>query len=175
MATRYEIDNAHSTVGFVVRHMVFSKVRGGFTRFGGVIMVDDQDPTRSTVEAKIEAASINTADEKRDGHLRSADFFDTERYPALSFTSRRVEITGERRLRVTGDLSIRDKTREVALEVEENGRAKNPWGQEIIGFSGRTSVDRKDYGLGWNQILEAGGVLVGDTITIELELEAVKK
>jgi polyisoprenoid-binding protein YceI len=170
----WNIDGAHSGINFSVRHMVVSKVRGRFTRFTGAVNLDESDLTRSVVEATIDATSIDTGTAQRDEHLRSPDFFDVERFPELRFHSRRIEKTGPDRYQVVGDLSIRGVTREVALDVEYGGRAKDPWGNERIGFVARTSLDRKEFGLHWNQVLEAGGVLVGDRVEVELEVQAVR-
>jgi polyisoprenoid-binding protein YceI len=170
----WNVDATHSGVHFSIRHMVVSKVRGRFAKYAGTIALDEADLTRSVVQATIDAASIDTGVEQRDQHLRSADFFDAERYPELRFKSTRIEQVGDDRYRVLGDLTIRDVTREVALDVEYGGRAKDPWGNERAGFVAKASLDRKDFGLGWNQVLEAGGVLVGDRVDIELEVEAVK-
>lgn len=172
MTTTWNIDAAHSTIGFSIRHMVFSKVRGRFLKYTGAIHLDD-DLAKAWVEVTIDAASIDTGTAQRDTHLRSADFFDAERFAELRFRSTRVESLGGDRLRVTGGLTIRDVTREVVLEVEPAGRGMDPWGNERIGFVARTSIDRKDFGLGWNQLLEAGGVLVGDRVDIELDVQAV--
>lgn len=173
MSTRtVSIDTSHSSVGFAVRHLMISKVRGTFARWQGTITLDD-DLARSSVEVKIEAASIDTKDEKRDAHLRSADFFDADTYPRMTFASKRVEVVGPR-LHVTGDLTIRGTTREVVLRVEQLGLAKDPWGNQRAAFSASTSIDRKDFGLHWNQVLEAGGVMVGDKVEITLDVEAVQ-
>ena len=172
MTTTWNIDASHSTIGFAIRHMVFSKVRGRFLKFTGAIQLDD-DLAKSWVEVAIDAASIDTGTAQRDNHLRSADFFDVEKFPELRFRSTRVEDAGGGRLRVIGELTIRDATREVALDAEPAGRGKDPWGNERIGFVARTSIDRKDFGLAWNQLLEAGGVLVGDRVDIELDVQAV--
>src|SRR5262245_49574524 len=171
---RWTIDLAHSGVNFSIRHMVISKVRGRFTKYSGAIELDEGELTRSAVEATIEAASIDTGVAQRDEHLRSPDFFDVDQFPALRFRSTRIERIEAARYRVIGELTIRDVTREVSLEVEYGGRAKDPWGNERIGFVAKTAFDRKDFGLAWNQVLEAGGVLVGDRVEIELELQAVK-
>lgn len=168
----WDIDATHSGVYFSVRHMVVAKVRGRFTAFGGAIAFDESAPERSSVEVRIDTASVDTGVPQRDGHLRSPDFFDAEKFPAITFKSRRVE-TGEG-LRVIGDLTIRDTTREVVLPVEFAGKAKDPRGGERAGFTTRLAIDRKDFGLTWNQLLEAGGVAVGDKVEIELEVEAVK-
>jgi polyisoprenoid-binding protein YceI len=172
MTTTWNIDASHSTIGFSIRHMVFSKVRGRFLKHTGAIQLAD-DPAASWVEVAIDAASIDTGTAQRDTHLRSADFFDVERFPELRFRSTRVEELGGDRLRVIGDLTIRDITRTVTLDVEPAGRGMDPWGNERIGFVAKTSVDRKDFGLQWNQVLEAGGVLVGDRVDIELDVQAV--
>jgi polyisoprenoid-binding protein YceI len=170
----WNIDLAHSGINFSIRHMVVSKVRGRFAKFTGSVEIDDADLTRSTVEATIDVSSIDTGVAQRDEHLRSPDFFDVGKYPELRFKSTRIEKTGDDRYRVTGELTIRDVTREVALEVEYGGRAKDPWGNERAGFTAKTTIDRKDFGLQWNQVLEAGGVLVGERVDIELEVEAVR-
>ncbi|MDI1484632.1 YceI family protein [Polyangium sp. y55x31] len=173
MTTTWNIDATHSTIGFSIRHMVFSKVRGRFLKYTGAIKLED-DVTKSRVEVSIEAASIDTGTAQRDTHLRSADFFDVEKFPELRFRSTRVEDTGGGRLRVIGDLTIRDVTREVALDAEPAGRGMDPWGNERSGFAATISIDRKDFGLHWNQLLEAGGVLVSDRVDIELDIQAVK-
>jgi polyisoprenoid-binding protein YceI len=172
MTTTWNIDASHSTIGFAIRHMVFSKVRGRFLKVTGAIQLDD-DLATSSVDVAIDAASIDTGTAQRDAHLRSADFFDVERFPELRFRSTRVDDLGEGQLRVTGTLTIRDVSREVVLDVEPTGRGTDPWGNQRTGFAARTSIDRKDFGLAWNQLLEAGGVLVGDRVDIELDVEAV--
>jgi polyisoprenoid-binding protein YceI len=172
--TTWNIDSSHSGVHFSVRHMVVAKVRGAFNRWRGTVQFDEQNPAASQVSVEIDAASIDTREEKRDGHLRSADFFDVERYPTLSFQSTKVEPLGEDRYRVTGDLTIHGTTKQVELAATNLGRGKDPWGNERIGFEASTVINRKDFGLNWNQALEAGGVLVGDKIEIALDVEAVK-
>jgi polyisoprenoid-binding protein YceI len=169
----WNIDAAHSGVHFSIRHLV-SKVRGRFAKLSGTLHVDEGDLTRSTAEAIIDVASIDTGTAQRDTHLRSPDFFDVERFPEIRFRSARVEKVGDDRYRVVGQLTIRDVTREVSLDVEHGGRAKDPWGNERLGFIAKTSIDRKDFGLQWNQVLETGGVMVGDRVDIELELQAVR-
>jgi len=171
--TRYTIDTTHSNVEFSIRHLVIAKVRGRFTRFAGSLELDAEDITRSKVTADIEVASISTNEEKRDAHLRSADFFDVDRHPLMTFASKRVEAVGAD-LQVTGDLTIRGTTREVVLRVEQLGVAKDPWGNQRAAFSASTSIDRREFGLHWNQVLEAGGVLVGDQVGISLDIEAVQ-
>ena len=171
--TTWKIDPLHSTIGFSVRHMVVSKVRGRFAKFAGVIDLNGDDLTHSKLEATIDAASIDTGTPERDAHLRSADFLDAEAFPTLSYRSRRIEALSGDRYRVIGDLTIRDVMREVPLEVEYGGRAIDPWGNERAGFSARASLERKEFGLAWNQVLEAGGVLVGERVDIDIELEVV--
>ncbi len=173
-ATRtYKIDKAHSEVIFQIRHLV-TKVRGRFDDFEGSIQLHEEKPELSSVEFTIKAASIDTNEKDRDTHLRSADFFDVEKFPELRFRSTRIERIEAARYRVTGELTIRDVSREVSLDVEYGGRAKDPWGNERVGFVAKTALDRKEFGLGWNQVLEAGGVLVGDRVELELEVQAVK-
>jgi polyisoprenoid-binding protein YceI len=171
---KWNIDAAHSGINFSIRHLVVAKVRGRFGKYSGSLELDAQDLTRSVVEATIDASSIDTGTAQRDDHLRSADFFDVEKYPELRFRSKRIEKVGDDRYRVSGDLTIRDVTREVALDVEYGGQAKDPWGNERVGFVAKTAIERKDFGLTWNQALEAGGVLVGERVDIELEVQAVK-
>jgi polyisoprenoid-binding protein YceI len=175
-ASEWKIDAAHSLVQFAVKHMMFTTVRGRFTDVQGRIhCVDEADPSSASVEATIAAASIDTSDAQRDTHLRSPDFLDAEQYPTITFKSTRVEQTGEDQLRIRGDLTIRDVTREVALETTYNGRGTNPWGQEVTGFTAETRLNRKDFGLTWNAALESGGLLVGDKLDILIEIQAVKQ
>ena len=173
--TTWDIDPVHSSVGFTVRHLVISKVHGRFTRWTGSLVFDDAAPARSSVEVHIEAASIDTNEAQRDAHLRSPDFFNTDAHPELSFRSTHVELAGAQRYRVTGDLTIAGVTRSAVLEVESLGRAKDPWGGERAGFSARTSIDRRDFGLVWNQALEAGGVVISEKVEIDIEIEAVRR
>lgn len=167
----YAIDLSHSTAEFVGRHLMISKVRGRFADFVGGIEIAER-PEASSVAVEIQAASVTSGDEARDGHLRSPDFFDVERYPTLTFRSTKVETAGADRWTVTGDLTIRDITRPVVLDVEFDGASRTPWGDQRIGFSASTELDREDWGLTWNQALETGGVLVGKKIRIELGVEA---
>jgi polyisoprenoid-binding protein YceI len=170
----WNIDATHSGINFSIRHMVVSKVRGRFTKYVGKVELDEEDLTRSFVEATIDAASIDTGTPQRDDHLRSPDFFDVEKFPELHFRSSRIEKLDDARYRLTGELTIRDVTREISLDVEYGGRATDPWGNQRIGFIVTGSLDRKDFGLHWNQAIEAGGVLVGNRVDIELEVQAVK-
>jgi polyisoprenoid-binding protein YceI len=173
MAT-YSIDTSHSEVGFTVRHMVFAKVRGQFKTWSAALDYDAADPTKSTIHADIDTASIDTREEKRDAHLRSGDFFDSEKSPKMTFKSKRIEAAGQGRYKLVGDLTIRDKTNEVTLLVEETGRGKDPWGNARLGFSAKTSISRGEWGLQWNQALEAGGVLVSDKVDIEVEAQVIE-
>ena len=170
--TRFEIDASHSSINFSVRHLVIAKVRGRFTLFSGFIDLDTADITHSSVSAEIHAASIVTNDDKRDAHLRSPDFLDADRSPVIFFASNGVERSGTD-LRVLGALTIRGLTRNVALLVEHLGSTRDPWGNERLAFAARTTIERSDFGLLWNQVLDSGGVLVGDKIEIEFDIEAV--
>jgi polyisoprenoid-binding protein YceI len=171
----YQIDPAHSAAHFSVRHMMISNVRGEFTKVSGTVQYDAANPANSSVEALIETASINTCEPQRDTHLKSADFFDVEKFPEIAFRSKSVA-AGDGELQVKGDLTIHGVTREVALTVEgPTPEAKDPWGNQRIGASATTKINRKDFGLGWNVVLEAGGVLVGEEIKISIDLEAVRQ
>jgi polyisoprenoid-binding protein YceI len=175
MATnRWDIDVSHSAIHFWVRHMVISKVHGRFARWSGAVDLDGDDLTRSSVDVRIDAGSIDTQVADRDAHLRSADFLDVAKHPEIAFRSRRIERAGGG-YRVVGDLTLHGVTREVALEAEFAGTGKDPWGNERAGFSAKASFDRRDFGLVWNAALETGGVLVGEKVEIAIELEAVKK
>jgi polyisoprenoid-binding protein YceI len=171
----WQIDPAHSHIQFTVRHMMIAKVRGQFENFTGTVELYEDEPEKSHVDIQIEAASINTREDQRDQHLRSPDFLDAENYPYLTFKSKRVERLDENRARMVGDLTIRDVMREVALDVTYEGQAKSPWGTMTAGFSASTTINRKDWGLTWNQALETGGVLVGDQVIIDIEVEVVKQ
>jgi polyisoprenoid-binding protein YceI len=170
----WNIDVAHSSVAFSVRHMVISKVRGRFAKFSGRLELNDQDLTQSAVDIHIDASSIDTGVVERDGHLRSPDFFDVEKFPELTFKSKRVERLGEDRYRVIGDLTIRGTSREVPLEVEAGGRVKDPWGNNRAGFTARTKIDRREFGLEWNNVIETGGLVVGDHVDIDIDVEGVQ-
>lgn len=170
--TTWTIDAAHSQVEFGVRHMMISTVKGYFPGISGTITLDEETPSASSVEVTLDAASIDTRNKDRDAHLRSGDFFDVESHPTLTFRSTSVERSGDD-LTVVGDLTIRGVTRPVTLKAEELGRGIDPWGNPRVGFQARTTISRKDFGLTWNQALEAGGVLVGDEIRISIEVQAV--
>lgn len=167
----WAIDPEHTTVAFTVRHMMFTTVRGHFEDVSGEVELNEADPARSSVRVRIGAASVNTRVEARDEHLRSADFFDAANHPELTFESRRIESAGAGRYRVAGDLTIRGVAHEVVLDVREEGRGTDPWGVAKMGFSASTRIDRTAWGLKWNQALETGGVLVGNEIRIELDVQ----
>lgn len=173
-ATTWNFDLSHSSVNFHVRHLMVSKVHGRFQNWSGSLVIDNADITKSRVEVSIDTASVDTKEEKRDAHLRSADFFDSEKYPTMTFVSTHVERLGGDELDVTGNLTIAGTTKPVKLKVESNGTVKDPWGGTRTGFSAKTTINRKDFGLHWNAALEAGGVLVGEKVEITLEIEAIE-
>ncbi len=171
----WNIDPAHSVAEFKVKHMMVANVKGQFAKVAGVLALDEVDLTQSRIEASIEAASVDTREAQRDAHLKSADFFDVEKFPTLSFKSTRVTRTGDGELAVTGDLTIHGVTREVEFAVEgPTPPAKDPWGNTRVGLSATTRIRRKDFGLTWNAALETGGFLVGDEVTISLDVEFIK-
>ncbi len=170
----YTLDPSHSRVGFVARHAMIAKVRGAFNEVGGTATIDGANPSASSLEVTIQAASIDTRDANRDAHLRSADFFDVDTYPTITFVATGFEITDDATVEVTGDLTIRGVTRSVTVPFEFGGQAVDPFGNHRIGFEGSLVVNRKDWGLTWNAALEAGGVLVSDKVTLELEVSAIK-
>jgi polyisoprenoid-binding protein YceI len=175
-AETWSIDPDHSSIGFKVRHMMVSNVKGTFGTFRGIAEVDEKDITRAKITVTIDTASITTGVAKRDEHLRSADFFDTARYPTMSYVSKKVEKSGNDRMKVYGDLTLRGVTKPVVLDVEGPTKAyKDPWGNIRRGASATATINRKDFGLVWNQVIEAGGVLVGDEVNIILEAEFIKK
>jgi len=174
VATTWRVDASHSLAEFAVRHLMISTVKGRFTEVTGTLIGDDTDPDNAVVELTIPVAGIDTREEQRDAHLRSADFFEADRYPAIHFRSTRITRAGRDQFTVTGDLTIRGTTRPVTLTVESGGRGKDPWGGERVGFSTTTTINRKDFGLHWNQALEAGGVLVGNDVKISVELQLVR-
>lgn len=171
----YSIDNAHSDIGFSVRHMVFAKVRGHFDKWTANLTFDGVDPAKSAVEVDVDASSVDTREEKRDTHLKSPDFLDVAKFPRLTYKSQSVARASDGHYKVTGALTIRDVTREVVLDVEETGRGKDPWGNARVGFLAKTTIARTDFGLVWNQALEAGGLLVGEKVEIEIDVQAVEK
>ena len=168
------IDPSHSTVGFVVRHLV-SKVRGQFAEFEGKIVGNPEDLTTAQAEFSAQVTSVDTKQSDRDNHLRTSDFFDVANYPTMTFVSSRIEKSGESEYTVLGDLTLRGVTKEVSVHVEYLGTGKDPWGGQRAGFEATARINRKDFGVNWNQALEAGGVLVGDTVEIHLELETIQQ
>lgn len=168
------IDSAHSSAEFAVKHMMVSTVKGRFRNVAGTLRLDEADPARSSIDASIDVASIDTGVEQRDEHLRSDDFFNVEAYPAITFRSTRISGAGDE-WKLDGDLTIRDVTRPVALEVEFEGRGADAYGGERAGFVATTKINRRDYGVNWNGLIEAGGVVVSDTVKITLNIQAVKQ
>ena len=169
----YTIDPSHSTLGFVARHAMVTKVRGQFSDFEGTAHVDATDPAASRVDLTIDVASIDTRSADRDGHLRSGDFFDAETYPNIRFVSTDVKRSGSD-WTITGDLTIKDVTKSVVIDFEETGSAQDPFGNVRVGFEGATTINRKDFGLTWNAALETGGVLVSEKIKLEFDISAIK-
>lgn len=171
--TSWKLDPAHTAVEFSAKHLMISTVKGRITDIEGTIYTDEKNPRNSSVEVTLKAASLDTRTEQRDQHLRSADFLDVEKYPEIKFRSTRIE--GEKdSFKLTGDLTIRDVTKPITLDVEFEGSTRDPWGGERAGFSAKGKIDRRDFGLTWNQALETGGVVVGNEIKISLEVEAIK-
>ena len=173
--TTWSIDPAHSHVEFAVKHLMISTVKGRFAVVQGTVRTDESDPTKGTVEVEIDAASIDTREAQRDAHLKSADFFDVEKFPKITFKSTRISDVDGDSFKLTGDLTIHGITRPVTLDVTSEGRGKDPWGGERAGFSAKGKIKRSDFGLTWNQVLETGGFVVGDEIKISLDVELVKK
>ena len=173
--TTWNIDPVHTMAEFKVRHMMITNVKGHFTGVTGVLTLNEQDITKSHVEASIDAASINTREADRDTHLKSADFLDVEKFPTMTFSSTRVTRTGDGEAQVEGDLTIHGVTRKVVFSVEgPTAPGKDPWGNTRIGLTATTKINRKDFGLTWNTALETGGILVGDEVTITFDVEAIK-
>ena len=172
--TTWTLDKSHSNVDFSVKHLMISTVRGHFRDFDATIELDEANPESSTVSATVKTASIDTGEEQRDTHLRSDDFFNAEKYPEMKFRSTRIERLDQTRFRLTGDLTIRDVTREGVLDGAYEGRITDPWGNDRIAFSAEGSISRNDFGVRWNQALETGGVVVGDKVKLTLRVEAVR-
>jgi polyisoprenoid-binding protein YceI len=172
--TTWRIDPIHSHVEFAVRHMMITTVKGRFTGVDGTVLIDAANPSNDEVDVRIEASTIDTREPQRDAHLRSADFLEAEKFPHLTFKSTRITHGTGSEFRLVGDLTIRGVTRQVTLDVTEEGRVKDPWGNDRAGFNAKTKINRKDFGLNWNQVLETGGVVVADEVKINLELELVK-
>jgi polyisoprenoid-binding protein YceI len=172
----YVIDPSHSTAGFKVRHLMVSNVRGEFSGVAGTVVLDAENPANSRIEATIDATTVSTRDQQRDQHLKSADFFDVEKFPKITFVSKKVAPVGDGEWRVTGDLTIHGVTNEVVLDVEgPTPEVKDPWGNIKIGATATTKLNRKDFGLVWNVALEGGGVLVGEEVAIQLEVEMARQ
>jgi polyisoprenoid-binding protein YceI len=175
MSSTWNIDATHSHAEFKVRHLMISNVKGSFPKVSGVLTLDESDPTKSSVEASIDVASVDTRDAQRDAHLKSADFFDVEKFPTMTFKSTKVTVTSPGEGTVEGDLTIRDVTKSVAFQVEgPTEQNKDPWGNLRVGVAATTKISRKEFGLTWSAPLESGGVMVGDEVTITLEVEFVK-
>jgi polyisoprenoid-binding protein YceI len=175
LKTRYKIDPAHSSAHFVVRHMMITNVRGGFSGVEGVIEYDPERPSDSSVDVTIDASKINTLDEQRDAHLKNADFLDVAQYPTMTFKSTKVSPNGDGEWKVTGDLTIHGITKEVVLNAEgPTPEGKDPFGNTRIGASATTKIKRSDFGLTWNAALETGGILLGDDLKIELDISAIR-
>ena len=171
--TQWKLDPTHTAVEFSAKHLMITTVKGRITDIEGSIYTDERDPKNSSVEVTLKATSLDTRTDQRDQHLRSADFLNVEKYPEIKFRSTKIE--GDRQeFKLTGDLTIRDVTRPITLDVTFEGRTKDPWGGERVGFSASGKIDRRDFGLTWNQLLETGGVTVGNEIKIGLEVEAVR-
>jgi polyisoprenoid-binding protein YceI len=171
----WKLDPAHSAAEFKVKHMMISNVKGGFTGLSGTLTLDEADVARSSVEASIDVATLNTGDAQRDGHLKSADFFDAEKFLALTFKSTKVEAKGKDSYAVTGELTVHGVTRPATFSVEEVSQpSKDPWGNLRVGLSASTKINRKDFGLTWNSALETGGVLVGEDVAINLDVQFIK-
>lgn len=175
MKTIYKIDPAHSTAQFVVRHMMITNVRGGFSDVQGTVVYDPENHRESRIDVTIDATKLNTNDGQRDAHLRSADFLDVEKYPTITYQSKQIAPAGEGEWSITGDLTVHGVTKEVVLKAEgPTNETKDPWGNIRIGASATTKIKRSDFGLSWNAALETGGLLVGDELKIELEVSAVR-
>ena len=175
-ATTWDIDPAHTAVEFSIRHMMVSTVKGQFEKVKGTLELDDKDVTKSTVEVTIDLGSVNTHEPKRDGHLKSADFFDTAKFPTATFKSTKVQKAGKNKLKVTGELSLHGVTKPVVLEVEGPTEAsKTPFGTTVRGVHATAKIDRKDFDIGWNKVLDNGGMLVGNEVSLELNSELSEK
>ena len=175
-ADTWQIDPVHTTVGFSVRHMTISTVRGQFNKVAGTITANDNDPATAVIEATIDTASIDTHSPDRDSDLKSANFLDVAKYPTMTFKSKKIEAAGPGKYNVVGDLTLHGVTKEVTLAVEATGAPiKDPWGNMRAGATATTTINRKDFGLTWNKMIEAGGAVVGDAVAVEIDVEAVKK
>jgi polyisoprenoid-binding protein YceI len=174
MANEWQFDMQHSGISFMVRHLLVAKVRGKFTRWSGSLRFDEKNPSASSVQVQIDANSVDTSEPQRDAHLRSPDFLDVASYPRLTFKSTKVERAGDAMYRVKGDLTIRGVTRPAVLEVEYGGALRDPWGNERAGFTAKATIDRKDFGITFNQVLDHGGLALGEQISIDIDIEATQ-
>lgn len=172
-AGTFTIDPAHTEIGFIARHAMVTKVRGAFSSFTGTAATGE-NLEGASINVEIDAASVDTRNADRDGHVRSADFFDVEKFPKITFTSTEVKAKGDDVLEVTGDLTIKDVTKSITIDFDFDGEVTDPWGQIRVGFEGQVSIQRSDFGLNWNTALDAGGVLVSDKITLNFDVSAVK-
>ncbi|OLZ64970.1 polyisoprenoid-binding protein [Streptomyces sp. IMTB 2501] len=170
----YTIDPAHTTIGFTARHAMVTNVKGGFDDFTGTLHLDGADPGRSTATLDVRMESIDTGNADRDGHLKSSDFFKTDEFPTMTFRSTKAEALGGDEYRITGDLSLLGVTKPISIDLEFNGAAKDPFGNERVGFEGKTEILRSEWGLTWNAALETGGVLVSDKIKLNFDISAIK-
>ena len=170
----WTLDTSHSSVEFAVKHMMITTVRGTFTKFTATVNVDEKNLANSTLEATVDLSSIDTRDAKRDGHLRSSDFFDAATHPTMVFRSKRIEKAGGNQYKLIGDLSIRGVSREVSFDLIDEGKGKDPWGNQHWGLTAETTLNRKDWNLNWNVALETGGWLVGEQVKVRLEVELVQ-
>lgn len=171
----WQIDSAHALLEFSVTHMMIAKVRGRFNEFSGIVELNENDPEKTNVTVEIDVQSVDTRQKQRDDHLRSPDFFNVAEFPKMVFKSTNVSLIDKTKAILTGDLTIKDITKPVSLTVEFNGMSKSPWGTTSAGFSAKGKVNRKDWDLTWNQTLETGGVLVGDEVDINIEIELIKQ
>jgi polyisoprenoid-binding protein YceI len=174
MASEWQFDMQHSGIGFTVRHMLVSKVRGRFTRWSGTMRFDEKNRSASSIDVQIDANSVDTSEPQRDAHLRSADFLDVANHPRMTFKSTKIERAGDMKLEVEGELTIRSVTRPVVLHVEYGGVMRDPWGHERAGFTAKATIDRKEFGISFNQVLDHGGLALGEQIAIDIDVEATK-
>ncbi len=175
LAETWAVDTAHSSVGFAVRHMMVSNVKGSFNKFTATVDGTPADPATAKISATIEVASVDTRDAKRDGHLRTADFFDAEKFPQITFASTKVEKTSATSAKVTGNLTMKGVTKPVVLDVEYTPAVKSPWGGTVVGATATGKINRQDFGISFSKTLETGGLLVGDEVTLQFDLELVRK
>ena len=171
IATNWQLDPVHSSVDFAVRHLMIASVKGSFDELAGSVTIDPENQSAPSVDVTIQTASINTRQPQRDAHLRSPDFFDAEQFPTLEFKGGRIEGDVDSEFKLFGDLTIRDVTRPIVLDVTKEGEGSDPWGNNRLGFSATTKIDRRDFGLTWNQALETGGFVVGDEIKISIDVQ----